>query len=196
MSPDDPMPDHRDAAFNDQEPPSAGGTYSAAVGVLFQKKNEELKRFLTYRLGSAEEARDVAQEAYARLLTLDRTDTSSLLLYRLWRIATNLAKDRIKLRAIRRRIEPIALFDPIVSTPSPEPLCVAHEQIELVRRALKDLPPRCQLAFTLRMFDDLPFEDIAKCVGVDLRTAKRYVARAMAHCQHVINTAEDVREPK
>lgn len=38
--------------------------------------------------------------------------------------------------------------------------------------------------------DAVPFEEIAERVGVDARTAKRYVARALAHCQRVISTAE------
>jgi RNA polymerase sigma factor (sigma-70 family) len=132
----------------------------------------------------------VAQEAYARLLALDKPETPSILVFRLWRIAANLAKDRLKLRAIRKRVGPVALLDPIVAAPSPEPLCIAHERIGLIERALEELPPRCRQAFMLRMVDERQYEEVALLLGVDARTAKRYVARALAHCQRVINMAE------
>jgi RNA polymerase sigma-70 factor (ECF subfamily) len=190
MSTNDPGADRLRAALLEQQEPCTVESYSDTVAALFRTKDQELKRFLASRLGSPDEAQEVAQEAYARLLALDKPETPSILVFRLWRIAANLAKDRIKLRAIRRRIGPVALLDPIVAAPSPEPLCIAHERIGLVERALEELPPRCRQAFMLRILDDRQYEEVALLVGVDARTAKRYVARALAHCQRVINMAE------
>ena len=163
--------------------------YPDTIAALFRKKDEQLKRYLASRLGSQDEAQEVAQEAFARLLALDKPETPSILVYRLWRIAANLAKDRLRLRANRGRIVAAALPAP-VAAPSPEPLCMAHERIGLMERALEELPPRCRQAFMLRMLEDRPYEEVALLVGVDLRTAKRYVARALAHCQRVIDMAE------
>jgi RNA polymerase sigma factor (sigma-70 family) len=161
-----------------------------AVDLLVRTKDKQLKRFLARRVGSVVEAEDLAQEAYTRLVTLAKPEASRILIYRLWRIAHNLAKDLLRLRAIRRRIASIALAEPIGAAPSPEPLCVARQRIALIEVAMEELPSRCQQAFLLRMFEERPFEDVAELVGVEVRTAQRYVARAVAHCQRAINTAE------
>lgn len=117
MSPDDPVPDPERTAQDNREPAAEVGAHSDAVSALFRQKDYELKSYLARRLGSAEEAQDVAQEAYARLLALDRPDAPSSLHYRLWAIAKNLATDRLRLRATRGRISPVALCDPHTSAP-------------------------------------------------------------------------------
>jgi RNA polymerase sigma factor (sigma-70 family) len=189
MSTNDPAAAERRAALRQQET-NAAESYSDTVAALFRKKDQELKRFLASRLGSPHDAQEVAQEAYAKLLALDKPGTPSILVYRLWRIAANLAKDRLKVHANRQRIGPTALFDSMMAAPSPEPQCIALERVELVQKGLTELPPRCREAFMLRMVDERPYDEVALLVGVDTRTAKRYVARALAHCQRVINMAE------
>src|SRR5262245_62131178 len=68
-----------------------------SVERLFREHNEALIRFLQARLRSRHAAREVAQEAYVRLLSLDRPPgASSYLQSLLFRTAANLATDRIR----------------------------------------------------------------------------------------------------
>src|SRR6267142_2354599 len=69
---------------------------SALVNRLFREHNRSLMNFLVKRLRSAQEARDVAQEAYVRLLQLDRIGTVSYLRSYLFRTALNIATDRLR----------------------------------------------------------------------------------------------------
>jgi RNA polymerase sigma-70 factor (ECF subfamily) len=59
------------------DPESAGASAddtarSVLIERLFREHNEALLRFLTVRLHSYQDAREVAQEAYVRLLSLAR----------------------------------------------------------------------------------------------------------------------------
>src|SRR5690242_21867578 len=82
-----------------------------AVERLFAEHNRALIRFLRTRVRSDQEARDVAQEAYVRLLQLDQVQTVSFLRAYLFRIALNIATDRIRAEAIRYNAHQDPVFD-------------------------------------------------------------------------------------
>jgi RNA polymerase sigma factor (sigma-70 family) len=83
--------------------PSASN--GAAVSQLFREHNRMLVGYLTTRLRSEQEAKEVAQEAYVRLLQLHEPGTPSLLRAYLFKTATNLAIDRLRHRRVRQRAE-------------------------------------------------------------------------------------------
>src|SRR5690349_24237416 len=94
---------------------SAGGEPAASapddVGNLFRENNQTLVRFLNARLGSEQEAKEVAQEAYVKLLQLERRGAISFMRGYLFRIAANLAVDRLRQRKARGPHEDIELFE-------------------------------------------------------------------------------------
>lgn len=75
------MTDPTDALAPD--PPQDGGDaasgHAAEVAALFREHNRTLVNFLLARLKSEHDAREVAQEAYVRLLQLDRPGGVSFL---------------------------------------------------------------------------------------------------------------------
>lgn len=80
------LPDHEAAEAQDR---------ASLLARLFREHNQELFGFLCTRLRSEQDAREVAQEAYARLLQLDQPGAISLLRAYLFKTAANLAIDRI-----------------------------------------------------------------------------------------------------
>src|ERR1044072_9185346 len=70
---------------------------------LFSEHNESLVRFLSVRLHSVQEAKEVAQEAYVRLLSLDDSGAVSFLRAFLFKTAANLAVDRLRSRNRQRQ---------------------------------------------------------------------------------------------
>ena len=172
------------------ELPRASAAHSRQIETLFRQHNDSLLRFLIARIGSSQEAKDVAQEAYVKLLALDSPGTVGYLRAYLYQTAANLAKDRIKQRTRRERIDTLMFFDQTAESPSPEPQWDARQRLELISRAIEDLPPLCRAAFILRKFDDLSVEEVAVRLKVNERSVKRYLARALAHCERVLEMAE------
>src|SRR5258708_12516130 len=66
------------------------------VGRLFQEHNRALVSFLRAKLRNDQEAREVAQEAYVKLLQLESPGVVSFLQAYLFKIASNIAIDRIR----------------------------------------------------------------------------------------------------
>lgn len=80
------------------------------MAALFAAHNQALLRFLNCRLKSMQEAMEVAQEAYVRMLQLDTSDGIGYLRAYLFKIAANLAADRLKSVARRERIDKLEIL--------------------------------------------------------------------------------------
>src|SRR5688572_6831283 len=84
----------------------AGGEGAhSRIESLFREHNDTLLRFLRARLHSEADAREAAQEAYARLLQLDDTGQLSFLRAYLFRIAANVATDLLRRRTVQNRVQ-------------------------------------------------------------------------------------------
>jgi RNA polymerase sigma-70 factor (ECF subfamily) len=148
---------------------------------------------LTARTGSQEEAREVAQEAYAKLLALDHPEAIGFLAGYMWKVAGNLATERKRTRANRARLHHKTLFQIDNHAPSAETLVYTRQCLELLERAIDDLPPRCAEAFILRVLEERKFKEVAEEMGIGVRMAMMYVARALEYCQGCLDAAEATR---
>jgi RNA polymerase sigma factor (sigma-70 family) len=152
---------------------------SQAIQALFREHNRVLISFLAARLKSTAEAQDVAQEAYARLLQLDSTNTISFPRAYLFRIAANLAANRLRDRGVHKSHEAKIGFDALLTYPSPEHAIGAQQQIHQVKEALLELPERCRRAFVLHFFAERSVAEVADDMGISRRMARMHIARAL-----------------
>lgn len=161
--------------------------HSRVIAELFRAHNGALVSFLAARLHNAQDARDVAQEAYVRLLQLDSPGALSFLRGYLFKIAENLAIDRIRHRALRERVAytEALLFDDFDEGSSAERNLIAQEELSEISARLMELPPKCRQAFTMHVLLDRPTRDIAAEIGVTDRMVRNYVTRGLLVCQAV-----------
>ena len=172
---------------------SVGGESRAhKLADVARKHHAALVRFLTLRTGNKEDAKEVAQEAYAKLLALDRPDTISFLTGYLWRVAANLAVDRKRRRELGERFA----ADPadVEHEPSSESVVEARQRLAIIERAMDELPPKCRKAFTLRVLNGMTFEEVGREMGMSDRQAKTYVARALESLQDCLDAADQPRK--
>ncbi|HWK73155.1 MAG TPA: RNA polymerase sigma factor [Povalibacter sp.] len=155
------------------------------VARLFREHNQALISLLTLRLRSVHDAREVAQEAYVRLLQLDRPDAASLLRSYLFRIAQNLAIDRLRQRSVRYRSAAIEaeLFEELSVQDEPERRALASEALVFISSCLEELPPACQRAFWLHRVEGASVAEIAADLGVTDRMVRHHLGRALVYCQ-------------
>jgi RNA polymerase sigma factor (sigma-70 family) len=166
---------------------------SLALAEIARSHHAALVRFLALRTGSTEDAREIVQEAYAKVLALDRPGTISLLVGYLWRVAANLAIDRGRQRAARGLAE--VTRSPVgESVPSTESVVELRERLAIVERAISELPPRCHEAFLLRIVEGRRFAQVGREMGITERMAKLHVARAMEYLQLCVAAAETPRK--
>lgn len=154
-----------------------------AVERLFREHNEALIRFLLTRLRSYQEAREVAQEAYVRLLSLHEPNAVSYLRAFLYKTAANLATDRLRRDEVHARATSLPLFHEFSDALSPERQLAGVQEIQRLERILEDLPPKCRRAFVLNRFYNMDFPSVAREMGLKERMVRIYVVRALLFCR-------------
>lgn len=167
---------------------------SAAVAEIARSHHAALVRFLALRTGSAEDAKEIAQEAYAKVLALDRPGAVSFLVGYLWRIAANLAIDRSRQLAARARANDARLRSAEKTSASTERVVESRQRLAVVEKAISELPARCRQAFLLRIVDGQRYAQVGRIMGITDRMAKIHVARAMEYLQHCLDSAESPRK--
>jgi RNA polymerase sigma factor (sigma-70 family) len=161
---------------------------------LFREHNHALIGFLLGRVNSQQEAQEIAQEAYVRMLELDTAGAVGFLRAYLFKLAANLAVDRARQRTNHARLQKIWVdpFEYISQEPSAERGASARQELQLVRHFMTELPPRCRVAFYLHRFRNRSVPDIAVIVGVTERMVRIYIQQALVHCRMRLDAA---REP-
>lgn len=172
-----------------------GESRAAVVEHLFRGHNEALLRFLTARLNSVQEADEVAQEAYIRLLQLgtQRAQAVTFLRAFLYKTAENLAIDRLRTRQVAARALKIGFFEQPSHAEAPDNAAAAAEELHIIEQCLRELPPKCRQAFFLIRFHGLSCSDVAHHMHIAERTVRSYILETIRHCRRRLDR---LTEPK
>ena len=142
------------------------------------------------RLSDREKARDLAQEAYLRVLSVKHTELITAPRAYLLRIASNLLYES----AARDKRNPVffnshlaeSKMTPDLQTGDPREIVDALQQINAV---LSRLPSLHATILVLRKRDGFSLEEIARKLDISVHTAKKYLCRALAKCRQEISKA-------
>jgi RNA polymerase sigma-70 factor (ECF subfamily) len=151
------------------------------VSRLFRDHNRALVLFLASRLKDIQAAREVAQEAYVRVLQLENPGAVSFLRSYLFKVAGNLAIDRIRQEQSRARLDQTADMEDLLEDSLPERTAIAREELAFLGRVIGELPAKYQEAFRLHRLEEKPFEEIARHMGLKERMVRRYVTNTLMY---------------
>jgi RNA polymerase sigma factor (sigma-70 family) len=169
-------------------PPAASKADTIDVERLFREHNAALLRFIGAKIGSEQEAREIAQEAYVHLLQLDQTVAVSFLRAFLFKTAANLTIDRLRQRSRRSHMTSMADLDFAVFELTPERQVSGEQAMAIIRAAVARLPAKCRQAFLLHRVYEMRMEDIAARMGIGVCMARRYVARGLEYVRQCLDT--------
>jgi len=140
---------------------------------LFEEHGAALYRFCRVTLGRGDEADDVVQETFLKLLQhLEQRGDRSNLRGWLFTVAANACRDRLRsrLRWLPWRVE---LDTRVVEAVDDRP------ELRAARVALRTLAPRDRLLLSLRA-QGLSYREIAAATGIRESSVGRLLARAVA----------------
>jgi RNA polymerase sigma-70 factor (ECF subfamily) len=172
------------------------GGHAQRIADLFRQEHDKVVHYLVARCGSRAEARDIAAQAFKQMLEIDNPAAVTHLRAYVYKVARNIATDRAKIGAIRRRLNKVVAHELPRNSPSPEPLLCEQERLQTLRRVVDQLPPRCRAALILRIWEELPYAEILNRfatmgVIVNERTLRRWVEYALVHCRGKMLRAEE-----
>ncbi len=163
------------------------GAGDILVQRLAAEHNDDLIRFISRRVRSAADARDVAQEAYVRLLRLERTDLIREPRAYLYRIAANVLyefqlKQRSDQAGLVRWHSELGTAAAAGADPEIELLAMRRS----MESALAQLSPKCRAVLILHRRDGLTYDEIAEQIGISASMVKKYLIQGLRHCRKVL----------
>lgn len=137
-----------------------------ALGTLVERHAGRMHAHLVRMTGSREDAEDLLQETWLRVARAARGfDPGRTVRPWLFGIASNLARDLHRRRAIRRRVATEA--DPAGNAPAVPPL-----ETFALRDRVGRLPDRLREVLWLRYYEDLSEAEMADALGIPRGTVK------------------------
>lgn len=151
-----------------------------SLGALVQRWEQPLFRFVYRMVPSQDDARDVCQETFLRILKKShRFRAGSRFSTWMYQIALNLCRDQAR----RARRWSLVLADtPALPEKAAGPQAATskdatdvvdrHEKTAALQRALEELPPEQREVLVLKEFEGLKFREIAEILGCPESTVK------------------------
>lgn len=155
--------------------------HAAEISRLFKEHNRTLVLFLAARLKDEQSAKEVAQEAYVKLLQLQQPGAVSFLRSYLFRVASNLAIDRLRQTQARARIDRKDTFEDFIEGTVAERAAFASVELASLKRLIRELPQKYGQAFHHHCLLEHTFEEVSNRMGVKPRMARHYVTLSLAY---------------
>jgi RNA polymerase sigma factor (sigma-70 family) len=165
--------------LSDSEPITSEDRH-AAIERFVHQHNDALVNYVRRWVRSRADAHDIAQEAYARIFRLGDASVVSHLQGYLYRSAKNIALNWIRSRITQESfVQEESLRANQEDKRTPEQICMAKEELEAVKRAFKQLPPRTRMVVYLIKQDGMSYDEVALKLGIKTSSVRRLVERAM-----------------
>ncbi len=164
---------------------------SAAFDIIVSRHRRVVYQVCYRFVRHHEDAADLAQDVFLRAWRgLPRFKGESAFSTWIYRIAVNACLNRVSARTVP--VEPLAERDCYEDTRAERPGSglLREERAEAVRRAIQALPPRQRATLVLRIYHDLPHQQIAKVLGSSVGAVKANVFHALTNLKKILG-----REP-
>lgn len=150
---------------------------------LYREHSCWLNGWLRRRLGCAENAADLAQDTFLRVLSKER-ELTALREPRAYlsTIAHSLLVNHWRRQAVERAYLEALALQAQQHAPSPEAAELIIETLLAIDAMLLRLPSKVREAFLLSQLDGLTYAAIALRLQVSERMVKKYMAQAMLQC--------------
>jgi RNA polymerase sigma-70 factor (ECF subfamily) len=160
------------------------GNEPLSVQNTIRRYHDSLIHFLQQRLRVPEDAHDVAQEAYVRLLQYQSSTAVRSPSSMLFRIAINVANDLGRSDKARHLADqcPVDEVELVSEQPSAERQLSAVEDLALLRAAIAGLPPKCRQVFLLSRVRQMTYPQIAGHCGISVKMVEKHISHALAIC--------------
>ncbi len=159
-----------------------------AFGELVRRHYESVVHVVYRMCGEVQLAEDAAQEAFLRAwINLPSFEPRANLRNWLYRIAVNAALDvlRRKSETFVEDEETLMVSDQM---PGPEETLIRKEQVELLQRALRNLPEASRSVLVLREYGELSYQEIASVLDIPIGTVMSRLNYARNRLREVLQS--------
>lgn len=166
----------------------------STIEEAFQAHYHDLIAFLLKQTGSANEAEDIVQETFARLMhrKVNMAEIKNAKTY-LMQVAKNILIDEYRKQNTRKKDSHVSIDGEQeaglteIST-APHLLDQYERTLDVLKKALAELTPRTREVFMLSRYDGLKYREIAEKLKITSSAVEKHIEKALGHCRATIAT--------
>ena len=155
-----------------------------SVHETIHRYHDSLIRFLRQRLRVKEDAADIAQEAYIRMMQYEGSQKIQSPSSMLFRIAINVANDLGRSEQARRVSDQLSIDGMELAShePSADREIAARQDLDILYGTIEQLPPKCRQVFLLSRVERMTYPQIAAHCGISVKMVEKHISHALAIC--------------
>jgi len=156
----------------------------ANVDTFVREHQAELLNFFRGRVTRPQDAADLAQESWSRMMHY-RLDTVASSRGLLFTIARNVLKNHWRWSALRQIEQSTDFTELEVSSeaPGPDRYLLAGRALEALEVAVTALPSKCRTVFLLSRIEGLSNAEVAQRCGISVKMVEKHLAKAIVACR-------------
>lgn len=156
-----------------------------SLATLYRGHHGWLLGWLRQRLACPQQAADLAQDTFVRLLVQREAQAPREPRAFLATVARGLLIDHYRRASLERAYLDALAQLPEPEVPSPESQALVMETLLAIDRLLDGLKPVVREAFLLSQLDGLTYPQIAERLGLSVSSIQQYMTQAFTHCYRV-----------
>ncbi len=163
-----------------------------AITTLIRRYEQKLYGYIMNRVKDPSLAQDMFQEVFIKVI-----DTIKFNRYHeegrfgawLMRIAHNMIIDHFRRQSRRKNqydTEEFSVFDILPDNNTAETQIIRNQTIERVQKLIEKLPPEQQEVLRMRIYENIPFKEIAEICNISINTALGRMRYALINLRKLI----------
>lgn len=147
-------------------------TQQQMIADFYKEYQEKLVNFAVARLGNWQEAEDLVQDVFVKLMTYDGIINETTLRSFIFTITNHEIMNILRRRACRHKVEESVMYEQELQCSAVERVVEYHDTLRLINRCVEQLTPSCAKVYRMTLFDGKCAGEIAKELNVSKRTVE------------------------
>lgn len=158
------------------------------ISNYYSAHRDELLAYASTRLGDRDEAEDIVQNTFLRILTTNKMLTEQALPALVYTVCRNLVNDYFRRRASRFEYEHYIQCAGIGNS-SMESVFFAADIVEQMERGLTRIPENCRKIYRMHILGGMRVSEISAETGENYKTVENRLGLARREMRHYLSAA-------
>lgn len=147
-------------------------TQQQMIADIYKECQEKLVSFAVARLGNWQEAEDLVQDVFVKLMTYEGIINETTVKSFIFTITNHEIMDILRRRACRHKVEEHVMYEQELQYSAVERVVEYHDTLRMVNYCVDQLTPSCAKVYRMTLFDGKCAGEIAKELNVSKRTVE------------------------
>ena len=158
--------------------------------LFVESYSDDLLYYACYLVSSREEAEEIVSDVFLDVWKR-RSHLPEIQDMKAW-LLTLVHNRSISCLRQRARVPDSVLLEEVGANALPSDLqtpdehLISREEIARINRVINQFPPRCRQVFVLAKIEKLPYKEIARMLGISVKTIDNHIASALRQIRAVL----------